>query len=231
MTFTRLAIYHMPEGDLGEFGSAWLGWDARRAATVPRPQIDNLPASPQELTSTPMRYGFHATLKAPFRLAAGHDLDDLMRQIELVCDHLAPFTLDLELRADWSFVALRPRNRPAELMALEQALVTRLDHLRAPLSPQERDRRNPDKLPERARMHLEHWGYPFVLDLFNYHLTLSNSLSPETEEQLREALAPVIAPLIAEPMPVRSVALLGEDKSRHMRVIREFPLLGRETAQ
>ncbi len=226
MTFRRYAIYHLPGGDLGKFGSRWLGWDAAAGHGLARPAIRHLPDEAETLTALPMRYGFHATLKAPFRLGANHGPGDLARRAELVCDHLAPFALDLELRCDWGFVALRPRGQPAALLALEQALVTRLDDLRAPLTPEERDRRRPDALPQKARAHLDHWGYPFVLDLFRYHLTLSNSLPADQAAALRDALAPHLAPLIAQPMAVTAVALMGEDDQGRFHVIRDIALRG-----
>ena len=226
MSHARFAIYHLPDGPLADMGSAWLGWDARQGMAPPRPDVAEVAGDAEALTSVPMRYGFHATLKAPFRLREGHDVQDLARRTALVCDQLAPFALELELRCDWGFVMLRPCVQTPALQALEQALVTRLDDLRAPLTPAEYARRQPELLPERARAHLDHWGYPFVLDQFNYHLTLSNGLPKPEAEALRDALAPTFAPLIAQPMQVHSVALLAEEGDGRMRMIREFPLRG-----
>lgn len=226
MQFRRYAIYHLPGGRLGQFGSAWLGWDARTGSPLPRPAVADLPDEAETLTAVPMRYGFHATLKAPFRLAQGHSVADLLRRTELVCDHLAPFALELELSTDWGFVALRPRHQPPALMALEQAVVTRLDDLRTALTAEERDRRRPEALPDKARQHLDHWGYPFVLELFRYHLTLSNGLPAVQAGKLRQALQPALAPLIALAMPVTSVALMGEDATGRFHMIRDIALRG-----
>lgn len=224
MQFRRYAVYHLPQGPLSDFGNAWLGWDARHGLVHLRPE--GLPLEAETVTAVPRRYGFHATLKAPFRLAEGRTPEDLSRRLRLVCDHLAPFALDLEPRCDWDFLALRPRHQPAELLALESALVTRLDDLRAPLTGAERDRRNPDALPPQARAHLDHWGYPFVLELFQYHLTLSDQLPPPRAEALRQVLAPHLTPLIADPLPVAAVALMGEDEDGFFRMIEEVPLRG-----
>lgn len=224
MRFRRYAVYHLPGGALGDFGSAWLGWDARHGLVHLRP--DGLPPEAETLTEVPRRYGFHATLKAPFRLAEGRRPEELALALRLACDHLAPFALELEPRIDWGFLALRPRLQPPELLALESALVTRLDAFRAPLTGAERDRRNPDALPPQARAHLDHWGYPFVLDMFQYHLTLSNQLAPPLAEALRLALAPHLAPLIARPMPVEAVALMGEAEDGFFHLVEDVPLRG-----
>lgn len=230
MNFRRYAVYHLPGGPLGQFGGAWLGRDLARpvsgAEAALRPDVPGLPAPAEALTQTPRRYGFHATIKAPFRLADGHGPDDLIRRAALICDHLAPFDLALELRQDYGFVALRPTAQPPELLALEQALVTRLDDLRSPLTPDERDRRRPDALPPKARAHLDHWGYPFVLDLFHYHLTLSNSLPAPQADALVAALQPVVAPLLAQPMRVEAVSVVGEDADGLFHHIADIALRG-----
>lgn len=224
MQFRRYAVYHLPDGPLGDFGAGWLGWDARTGREPPRPA--GLPADGAALTAVPRRYGFHATLKAPFRLAPGHHPDDPALALRLLCDHLAPFQLALAARTDWGFVSLRPLEQPPQLLALESALVTRLDDFRAPLSAQEYDRRRPDSLPAQARRHLDHWGYPFVLELFHYHLTLSGPLPAEGAGALRDALLPHLAPLIAAPMQVTAVALMGEDEAGFFHLIEEVALRG-----
>lgn len=214
---------------MGDFGAGWLGWDARTGRVYPRPASlpSDLAGDAAALTETPRRYGFHATLKAPFRLAEGQHPDHLALALRLICDHLAPFALALEARTDWGFVSLRPAgHQPPQLLALESALVTRLDEFRAPLTAQEYDRRRPDALPAQARRHLDHWGYPFVLELFHYHLTLSGPLNADRAGALRDALLPHLAPLIARPMPVVSVALMGEDEAGLFHLIEDVPLRG-----
>lgn len=223
MQFRRFAVYHLPDGALGDFGASWLGWDVRAGAAVAHP--DDL-SDAAEVTQTPRRYGFHATLKAPFRLAQGREVQELALALRMICDRLAPFALELAPSRDWGFAALRPRHQPPELIALESSVVTRLDEFRAPLNTEEYDRRRPDALPAQARKHLDHWGYPFVLDLFSYHLTLSGALVPEAAGTLLAELSPRLAPLIAAPMPVAAAALVGEDEAGFFHLIEEFPLRG-----
>lgn len=224
MQFRRYAVYHLPEGALWDFGTSWLGWDARQGGKVRR--MAELPEIADKVTDAPRPYGFHATLKAPFRLAEGRKPDEMALALRLLCDRLSPLTLDMAPSCDWGFVALRPRHQPPELIALESSLVTRLDEFRAPLTPQEYDRRRPDALSPQARKHLDHWGYPFVLELFSYHLTLSGALPVPQAQALRATLQPHLAPLIAAPMPVRTVALMGEDEAGFFHLIEEMPLRG-----
>ncbi|MFN3614080.1 MAG: phosphonate metabolism protein, partial [Rubrimonas sp.] len=70
--YARYAIYYAPEpgSALARAGAAWLGADP---AGAPPPPIEpaGLPRPRAELVSRAARYGLHATLKAPFRLAPG----------------------------------------------------------------------------------------------------------------------------------------------------------------
>ncbi|TVQ39233.1 MAG: hypothetical protein EA356_01915, partial [Geminicoccaceae bacterium] len=70
----RQAIYFAPAPttDLHRFASAWLGRDAYTGEVLSQPLVEGIRAERlHALTASPRRYGFHATLKAPFRLADG----------------------------------------------------------------------------------------------------------------------------------------------------------------
>lgn len=226
MRHTRYAAYHLPAGKLGDFGAAWLGWDLRQAAPLPHPDLPGLPRPAAELTAVPRRYGFHATMKAPFRLANGVSPDDLAKSIAQIARATAPFEMTLDLQQSWGFLFLRPSDPPQLLAALEAALVRDLDHLRAPLSDADLARRNPDRLSPAERDHLMRWGYPHVLDRFRYHLTLSGPLPEDELHQLEAAIGPKIAALLDAPMPVTTIALVGERPDGRFEMIEEFSLNG-----
>ena len=69
----RHAIYFAPPAGspLAEFGADWLGWDPATGRGRDGFDLPGLPRRRAELVATPARYGFHATLKAPFRLGRG----------------------------------------------------------------------------------------------------------------------------------------------------------------
>lgn len=220
----RYAIYHLPQGELGAWGSRWLGWDLRQGVAVESPEPAGLPHPRATLTAPPRRYGFHATMKAPMHLAEGTNPKDVQEALRDLAKNHAPFAMPMALQWDWGFVALRPIQQPAALMALEQALVQELDPFRAPLTPQDRARRHPDRLSPQARDYLDRWGYPHVLDLFNYHLTLSGPVSPSDGAAIAQVLSAPLGPLLAQPMPVHSIALVVEGADKHFTLIEEFPL-------
>lgn len=225
-SFQRYAIYHLPQGELGRFGSQWLGWDVRQGQALPHPDLPGLPKPVKELTDTPRRYGFHATMKAPFRLAKGKDAGDLAAALAQICAQTPGFEMAMALSLDWSFLALRPVAPPKALADLEAALVTGLDGFRAPLNADEIAKRRPETLTPAARAHLQDWGYPHVLELFHYHLTLSGSLPEDLQAPLRQALGTALAPMLDVPMPVRAIALVGQDDDGRFHLVQEYALAG-----
>ena len=116
MNFKRYAIYYLPEpGPLAAFGAAWLGWDAASGQDMAHPRIDGLPLPVEHITDTPRKYGLHATIKPPFRLAPGTTENALNDALAAFCADQPPVTLDgLDLAQAWPLSGLAPgrgRNR------------------------------------------------------------------------------------------------------------------------
>lgn len=222
--FRRFAVYYTPEGDLARFGAGWLGWDSAAGAPAPHPDLPGLAAARiAALTAVPRRYGFHATLKPPFALAgeAGALADDLRR----LAAGLAPVVLKhgLRLAAPEGFLALIPVRQTDALTDLAARLVAGLDHHRAPLTPEDRARRRPDRLTPHQRDLLDRWGYPWVMDQFRFHMTLTG---PDVPEGVAGALAPVLVPLLPRPFVIDSVTLSGEDDQGRFHDVMRVPLGG-----
>jgi len=119
--------------------------------------------------STPARYGFHGTLKAPFRLAEGRSIEQLEQDLERFRRDQLPRRAPATELAPHRWL-LRPRTGAdaPDLHELAAALVTGFDAYRAPATVAETARRNPDALTPRRRRMLEAWGYPYVLDEFRF---------------------------------------------------------------
>lgn len=176
----RYAIYYAPERAtrLWQFGTAVLGADPETGAAVPQIVPDGfLPDDWQSFTASPRRYGFHATLKAPFALAPGKTEGELFaafrafagRQIAFSSAPLTPI-----LYGD--FVTLQEKTPDPRLAALAGLCVREFDEFRAPLAEKDRARRSPQGLSAREREHLENWGYPYVFEDFTFHMTLAGPL-------------------------------------------------------
>ena len=176
----RYALYYAPPVGSPAWlaGAAWLG---RCAAQQPRPvmpQLDGVtPTTFEEVTAAPRRYGWHATLKAPFRLAEGLNEDQLLGALRDFCARqhaVAMPPLTVALLGD--FLAWVPAEPSASLHALAAGCVTQLHDLSAPLSEADLKRRRKANLSPREDALLVKWGYPHVLDCFQFHLSLTGSL-------------------------------------------------------
>jgi len=171
----RHALYFTPapEGAWARFGRDWL---ARYGA----------------LTGEPRRYGFHATLKAPFRLAPGTAHGDLTAQLDRYCAGKTAFALGrLEVRRLGDLLAAVPVLPDPRIEAIAADCACDFDRFRAPLTDEELARRRRSPLNARQEAHLARWGYPYVLEEFRFHFTLTGSLgkAERVAREARQALA------------------------------------------
>lgn len=197
----RYAIYFAPAqgSPWWEFGTRWLGRDECLDVQIAQTALAQIgPAELHATTAQPRRYGFHATLKAPFALSGGHTLADLITRIQALAATLKPVALGpLQAALLGDFVALLPVTVPDELTALAGACVTRLDDLRAPLSAIDLARRRVEHLDAREQMLLNQYGYPYVLERYRLHFTLSGSVAPSMAQRIMQAAATPVARLNA----------------------------------
>jgi putative phosphonate metabolism protein len=190
--FPRYAIYYLsaPGSDLDRFGAQLLGYDALSGDRLPFPD-DVLQLVPdwRDLTRDPRKYGFHATLKAPLPLAQGKSEAELLAACERFAGTPRPIPVIRPVVDSISgFLAVIPAEPSAELERLAADCVREFDAFRAPLTPEERARRNPSALTPRQREHLDRWGYPYVMEDFRFHMTLTGR--PEAGRR-----APILAML------------------------------------
>ncbi|QFT91804.1 hypothetical protein FIU86_03050 [Roseovarius sp. THAF9] len=227
MAFRRYAVYHTPQGVLGGFGADWLGWDVESGTPTTPPEIDGLPAPWDDITSTPRKYGFHATIKPPFHLAEGWTETDLLTAFTTHCDLAAPLTLDgLELAQLGRFLAFVPTGNTSPLNRLAADTVRTLDPFRAPLTNADLARRRAAGLtPEQDALLLQ-WGYPYVMDQFRCHYTLSGKLPKAQATRLRAVLQDHVASLIPQPFRIDTLSLCAEDAEGRFHVVHRATLSG-----
>jgi putative phosphonate metabolism protein len=221
--FERYAVYYTPTGELAEVGASWLGWDSLAGQEVLHPLIDRLDVA--ALTETPRKYGIHGTLKPPFYLANGTDAGGLSKAVETLAASLAPVTLDgLEVRRLGGFLALVPRGDQAALAALAAKIVMDLDVFRAPPSEAELARRRQGNLSDAQEKHLNDWGYPYVMDQFRFHITLTG------RQKNADALLPKVTdhftPVLPRPFVVDALTLLGQRADGRFEQIARCPCEG-----
>ncbi|MEL6548896.1 MAG: DUF1045 domain-containing protein [Pseudomonadota bacterium] len=223
MTHRRYALYYTcPEGPLADMAAAWLGWDAANLEEKPHPELG---LNAAEITERPRKYGFHATLKAPFRTADGVSAGLLSGALREFAQGQTPVTLDgLRVATLGSFIALVPAVRSDELDDLAASCVTQFDGFRAPLTADELTRRKRTRLTASQEALLDSWGYPYVLEEFRFHMTLTGPL-PEPEP-VATILRAHFAAVLPSPFVIDAVSICGEREDGRFEVIERVPLKG-----
>jgi putative phosphonate metabolism protein len=205
----RYAVYFAPRPDSPDWqrGSHWLGRCAATEQPLAQPVIDGVaPAEFERLTQAPRRYGWHATLKAPFALAPGVGVADLRTALRTVARSLQAFEMPpLQVARLDDFLALVPvPTHPghARLHEVAAACVTQLQPLAAPLLASALARRRAAGLTPREDELLQRWGYPYVLEAFRFHFSLTGALGATDAVTVARVHAAAQA-FFADPMPGR----------------------------
>jgi putative phosphonate metabolism protein len=229
----RFAIYYTPpEHDpLTVTAARWLGRNAFTGESGMPPAAAGLgQAEIAYHTAAPRRYGFHATLKAPFRLASSQTEAGLAAALAGFCRSRAPLTLPrIELALLDGFLALVPAAPMRELEQLAADVVTTFDRFRAPLTEAEIERRNPHGLSPRQIGLLQRWGYPYVMDEFRFHMTLTGRLDAEEVPRVREAVETFFGPHLERPLEIGHLALFVEPEPGAPFTVRALHALGRQS--
>ena len=229
--YQRYALYYAPssQSDLGQFGNAWLGRDPVTDDDLPRPAVSRIDADDViAATTSPTRYGFHGTLKPPFALKDGQSRAELETEVESLCTETAPITCGpLTLKSIGQFLALLPIKPVAPLENLAGILVRSLNDFRKPEDMAAMNKRRAAGLTERQEDYLVAWGYPYVMEEFRFHLTLSNKLAHEQLARFEESLGPIVAPLCDAPFQIDDICLFGDPgNGKPFRLLKRFALAG-----
>jgi putative phosphonate metabolism protein len=176
----RYAIYFIPElhSEWWVAGCHWLGRCAATGQKLEQPLISGMDAQQfQLITQEPRRYGWHATLKAPFELCPDTSVASLLLAMHALAQELPAFELPpLQVSTEGGFLALRPVGDASAIQITAAACVTRLHGFAKPLSPADLARRRQTPMTQAQDQLLMQWGYPWVLDEYNFHLSLTGPL-------------------------------------------------------
>jgi putative phosphonate metabolism protein len=227
--FPRYAIYHAsPPGSVSDrFGAALLGYNAWTGEDLPFPDdVLRKAADWRELTEDPRRYGFHATLKAPMSLAESRSEAELLA----ACADFARAPRSIPIirpvvSSISGFIAVTPAEPLDELQQLAADCVSAFDPFRAPLTPQDRARRSPEKLTPRQREYLDRWGYPYVMEEFRFHMTLTGRLDAARRGPILKMLRERFSTIGLERLAIDRIALFRQDDARsRFHVLKDWTL-------
>ena len=212
----RYAIYFVPaaQSRLYRFGSFVLGYDCYTGKPVPPDNDFAIDRKEWDKpTEEPRRYGFHATLKAPFHLSHACTEAQLISAISSFAGlgHVVT-TIAPAIRMLGGFAAMVPEHAEPTVDALAMKCTTLLDAFRAPMSAQERARRLALGLSQNQMQNLERWGYPFLFSDFRFHMTLTGRISLDRRNEVLAWLAKTFDRMCgSEPITIDRLALVRQD--------------------
>jgi putative phosphonate metabolism protein len=221
----RYAIYYAPEvgSALESFGERWLGKDAGAG----RPQVPGIsPARVAEIIEGPRRYGFHGTLKPPFALNPAASPEGILAVAKVLAKSLAPIEIPpLELDVIGQFIAFSPETSSAAIEALAASCVRAFEGFRAPLAHAEEQGHKSRRLTVHQEQMLEHWGYPYVMEEFQFHITLTEPIpDPHERAIIMSALEKLAAPVLKQKVAVRELAVFAQESpDRPMSILARLP--------
>lgn len=229
MTMPRYGLYFTTPSDVPLSASAvsWLGYDAWSGNAVSHAPSTGIPDERlRAITAAPRKYGFHATLKAPFRLAPDHDEGSLLDAMEMFAEKHTSVVIDrIECRWIGPFLALVPDVQGKDISDLAATIVERFEPFRAPLGRAEIARRLESPLSAVQREHLDRWGYPYVFDEFRFHMTLTGALAEELRPAIDAAARRHFRPHLGKPLTVAALCVFRQDHGdAPFRVLASFPL-------
>ncbi|MDA9507219.1 phosphonate metabolism protein [Bradyrhizobium sp. CCBAU 11386] len=225
----RYAIYFAAGADtaLSRFGAGLLGYDAYTGDEVPFPP-EALHVAPdwRDVSADPRKYGFHATLKAPMALAPGRTEADLAAACATFAGERRTIpVIRPVIDAISGFIAVIPAEPVDALQQFAADCAREFDSFRAALTAGDRARRKPHKLTERQRDYLDRWGYPYVMEEFRFHMTLTGRLDAERRGPILEMLRTRFASLRLDTLAIDRLALFKQDETKaRFRIIGEWAL-------
>ena len=225
----RYAIYFAPADDspLGVFGASVLRRKAESSEAWQNPDL------PYNFDNTdlwlrcirkPGRYGFHATIKAPFELVPGYSATELLSDVESFCRQQSVLPMpNLAPRRTRRFDALAFDQQPEAIRAFANQCVEHFEPYRGALTEADLKRRHQDNLSEEQQHYLDRYGYPYVFNQFNFHMTLSGTM-PDDDNGYLQWLS-TIYPLMVPETPVLDRLSVFHQPDRNTPFVRiaEFP--------
>jgi putative phosphonate metabolism protein len=211
----RYALYFAPRpGDaLAVAASQWLGRDpetgqARALRPVPGIAAERL----AEITAEPRLYGFHGTLKAPIALADDITEREFLDAVGKFAAAGRAFSVPaLQLDEISGFLALVPSAPCEPLHDLADRCMVEFDEYRRPADEAEVMRRRAAGLTPRQDELLLRWGYPYVLEHWRFHLTLTGRLPQSAERTtIANVLRQRFASFVDRPLSVADLCVFRQ---------------------
>jgi 2'-5' RNA ligase len=210
----RVAIYFAPDATspLWAKASQWLGRDALTGAVFADDIAGIGRAEILEKSASARRYAFHATIKSPMKLDAGRSEGELAGALTAFAASRGPVAIGrLKLARIDGFLALVPADQPQALTDFAAEVVETFEPFRAEVSAEDKAKRNAGgRLSPRQLELLDRYGYPYVMEQFQFHMTLTDRLSDSDGDRFEAALRAHFGPLVDADTTLDRLALYNE---------------------
>ncbi|THF53707.1 DUF1045 domain-containing protein [Allorhizobium terrae] len=213
--------------------SSWLGRSVYSGEAVEHPEGIGLSQSEIAFhTALPRRNGFHACLKAPFRLHPDVSEAMLLRELMHFSGVVEPFALPaLEVGRLGDCCGLMLSHQSVQLDQLASLVMQNFDQFRAPLTEAEIDRMAPERLSAPQFANLYRWGDPHVLDEYRFYLPLTGPLSTHDRERVQKATSNYFSTYLVQPPVFSNLALFVEREQGAPLVVHSLHPMGRVSAR
>jgi hypothetical protein len=227
--FSRYGIYYAPpkEHSLAKFSASWLGWDANVGFPINFSKLQGLRYKLSEITKKPRKYGFHGTLKPPFALKEGKNPEELLHDVSNFSKTIRGFEIPkIKLQNLDGFIAIVPEKPCPKLQDLARKCVLEFDYFREIETFEQVQKRRILGLTQSQENNLIKWGYPFVLEDFNFHLTLSGRLQPDCLNNIMSVLSTELDEVLKLPLRINELCVVGEIPiTGYFQIIHRFPFI------
>lgn len=219
MKFKRYAIYYIPEMD-AEFyksGTKWLGWDVFTGKKI----VNNK----DHITKNARRYGFHGTLYPPFELKSKINFNDFEKSVDQFAKNKKAFDMGKGKITNLDqFIAICFNESEKKLKFFAADCIKYFHKYRKYPSQNELEKRRKIGLTKRQEKNLVEWGYPFVMEEFKFHMTLTGHLQDNEKKLIESKLKKIFISSFNNPIKFNSICLLGEDADNFFHFINRFYL-------
>jgi len=225
----RYALSYVPQDrtPLADLGRIWLGRDIHSEETQDQPTVLGIvPERLVELTKWRRLEGLHSVLKPSFQLNPRTTIDSMINTARFFAKNLEPVDIpQLEINVIGKFIVLAPTIPSRQIAELASQCVRVFDGYRQPLKIDVNSRYIRDKLTLYQTRMLQHWGYPFVMEEFQFFIPLTDRIEDDEEREiLLKALSKLCKPAVASPVSIKALTIIGqENRNQPMRLIEIIP--------
>lgn len=221
MNFTRYGVYYTPsDAAFAQAAAEWLGWDIVAGAELAAPY--------PSLVERPQKYGFHATLKPPFRLAQQTSKEVLHHAVRALATQLAPVPLGAmtlsQIGRFFAFTCAQPNDA---LQSVAATVVRDLDTFRAKATPDEIAKRLHSGLSDAQVQHVHDWGYPHVMEHFRFHMTLTGPVPKSEARDVVRHIERHFAEAMPSSIDLDAISLVAERPDGKFVLLERVPLTGK----